>query len=312
MIDERPVIVTKLPKHLSAREVGPFFRQMAPSLEGTRPRVVFDFSQVCELDRSGVGLLLHCLETVMKENGDLKLAAIPPSPAILSQLSYTDGLFERFETPREAVESFGVFSARDLQFSLEPLSPDTVIDRVQSEIAAQTRAASNQPSRAVMGLTLRLVTMLTRLVSAFVVLAMVTFWGAGTITGQEANPAPQQVVPARDSTAQESTPPQAGSEQVPDSPGTVRAQMSDTAPAQPDPPRPTGATRSPVGTAAAELTTTSGVAASKPAGAAFAPAKQRRFRTIAISVGAVLGACVAAGSVAALSKGSPSKPPGSH
>jgi hypothetical protein len=64
----------------------------------------------------------------------------------------------------------------------------------------------------------------------------------------------------------------------------------------------------PVGTAAAPYEKTTGVAASRPAGAAIAPAKQRRARSIFIRVSLVLGAAVAVGTVAALSHGSPSRP----
>lgn len=64
----------------------------------------------------------------------------------------------------------------------------------------------------------------------------------------------------------------------------------------------------PVGTAAAPYERTMGIAASRPAGAAIAPAKQRRVRTILISLGVVAGAAIAVGSVAALSHGSPSRP----
>lgn len=66
--------------------------------------------------------------------------------------------------------------------------------------------------------------------------------------------------------------------------------------------------RKPVGTAAAPYEPTVGIAASRPAGAAIAPAKQRRVRTILISLGIIAGAGIAVGSVAALSHGSPSRP----
>src|SRR5450755_3462069 len=68
----------------------------------------------------------------------------------------------------------------------------------------------------------------------------------------------------------------------------------------------------PVGTAVAAAPYVSGVAASQPAGVAIAPAKQRRVRTIMLSLGAILGAGVALGSVAALTQATPSKPPGAH
>src|SRR5579864_291531 len=72
-------------------------------------------------------------------------------------------------------------------------------------------------------------------------------------------------------------------------------------------------TPSPVGTAAApEPPAVAGVAASKPAGAVIAPAKQRRSRMFFIKLSAIVGGAAAIGTVAALSSRSPSKPPGSH
>lgn len=67
-------------------------------------------------------------------------------------------------------------------------------------------------------------------------------------------------------------------------------------------------TPKPVGTAVAPYEETTGVAASRPAGAVIAPAKQRRARSILIRVSIVVGAAVAIGTVVALSHGSPSRP----
>lgn len=64
----------------------------------------------------------------------------------------------------------------------------------------------------------------------------------------------------------------------------------------------------PVGTAAAPLPKSGGVAASRPAGAVIAPGKQRRVRAILIRVGVIVGAAVAVGTVIALSKASPARP----
>ncbi len=64
----------------------------------------------------------------------------------------------------------------------------------------------------------------------------------------------------------------------------------------------------PVGTAAAPYEKPTGIAASRPAGAVVAPAKQNRSRSFLIRVGLVVGACVAVGTVVALSAGSPSRP----
>lgn len=67
-------------------------------------------------------------------------------------------------------------------------------------------------------------------------------------------------------------------------------------------------TAAPQGTAAAPVERTVGVAASRPAGAAIAPAKQRRARSFLISIAVVVGAAVAIGTVVALSNASPSRP----
>ena len=116
-------------------------------------------------------------------------------------------------------------------------------------------------------------------------------------------------------------------EELPDSPGALWAESQTSAQqnsgAQPSDPQsqPPAADNSrnqneklqrPVGTAAAEAPKVSGVTAAQPAGAAIAPAKQRRVRTIVLKVGAILGAGAAVGTVIALSAATPSKPPGAH
>jgi len=64
----------------------------------------------------------------------------------------------------------------------------------------------------------------------------------------------------------------------------------------------------PVGTAAAPVVTPEGAPASRPAGAAIAPIKQRRTRSFAIRMALVVGAAVAIGTVAGTTLASPSRP----
>jgi hypothetical protein len=99
---------------------------------------------------------------------------------------------------------------------------------------------------------------------------------------------------------------------LPDAPsaGQSAQPQSDSSQSRIGPPQRT--TETPSGTAAARSPNVKGGAASKPAGAAIAPAKQRRRRSLLIKLGLLAGAGVAIGSVAVLSKGSPSTPPGSH
>jgi hypothetical protein len=102
----------------------------------------------------------------------------------------------------------------------------------------------------------------------------------------------------------------------PDASGAQQQQQpSTTNPAQtnvPEGPQPKKQTTEPVGAATAESVPTAGGAAAKPAGVAIAPAKQHQTRSWLIKIGAVVAAGAAAGTVYALSRSTPSTPPGSN
>ncbi len=106
-----PVVVKRLPEHLKLKETQIFLHEVEPLFKATRPRIVFDFSQVNRLDNAGVDMLLYCLERAIKQNGDLKLAAITPMAALVLKLTLVDRLFEVFETVSAAVYSFSEFPA---------------------------------------------------------------------------------------------------------------------------------------------------------------------------------------------------------
>jgi hypothetical protein len=67
-------------------------------------------------------------------------------------------------------------------------------------------------------------------------------------------------------------------------------------------------TPTPLGTAAAPETREDGVPGSAPAGAAIAPAKQRRVWRFSVRTALVVGAVVAVGVIAGVSLASPSRP----
>jgi anti-sigma B factor antagonist len=111
MIGLRPVIVKQLPEKLSVKQSRLFLLDVEPAFATDRPRLVLDCSRVRELDSAGIRVLLQCLEEAMKRNGDVKLAAITPAAAEILELTRVDGLFETFETIRDAVNSFDQFPA---------------------------------------------------------------------------------------------------------------------------------------------------------------------------------------------------------
>lgn len=107
------------------------------------------------------------------------------------------------------------------------------------------------------------------------------------------------------------------SPQPQDSSSQAAAQMAalpeapDPAPQQPSDALQTpqqDAAQNPLGTAAGPATHPTGVAGTRPAGAAIAPAKQRRVRALFIRTSLIIAGCAAAGTVVALSKASPSHP----
>lgn len=82
-----------------------------------------------------------------------------------------------------------------------------------------------------------------------------------------------------------------------------------SATSQPVPQQPT-VRENPVGTAVAGKATARGGAASKPAGAAIAPAKQHQGRALILKIGAIAAGAAALGTVYALTRGTASAPPG--
>jgi|SRR5579863_1954885 anti-anti-sigma factor len=109
MLSERPVIVLNVPDFLVVGSAQLFFEEIKGFLRAERPRIVFDFSAVRNLDSAGVKILLECMEEVMKRNGDLKLAAISKRPATILEVTKVDSLFEIFDQTSEAVQSFHEF-----------------------------------------------------------------------------------------------------------------------------------------------------------------------------------------------------------
>ena len=90
----------------------------------------------------------------------------------------------------------------------------------------------------------------------------------------------------------------------------AEVQKLENAQKQNEPQAPVNERVNPLGTAAAEKARTAGGGASRPAGVAIAPAKQKRSRGLLIKLGALAAAGAAVGTVYALSRGTGSLPAG--
>jgi len=154
----------------------------------------------------------------------------------------------------------------------------------------------------------------TRQVSRLLIaLLAVPLTGSATGFAQQATPPPQTAAvnrqapapgPRTEVASTSLLPADVSGDATPDAPqpqNTTPQQQSNPQQQQP-------AQTQPLGTAAAPYEQPSGITASRPAGAAIAPAKQRRTRTLIIRVGVLVAAAVAVGTVVALSSASHSTP----
>jgi hypothetical protein len=103
----------------------------------------------------------------------------------------------------------------------------------------------------------------------------------------------------------------APTQELPAAPSSTNAQPQTalTAP-QDQTPQPPQKIEPPLGAAGAEAGNPAGGLASKPAGNAIAPAKQRQVRSMLIKVGAIAAGAAALGIVYGLTRATPSTPPG--
>ena len=152
---------------------------------------------------------------------------------------------------------------------------------------------------------------MARLASAVLVVVFSVAYNGPCVAqqGQSSPPLPPLEQPGTHTNDSQGSPAQTQepSNPLPDSPGAAQTNPQNSTPNQPQ-----NAPAEPTGTAAAPAGRVSGNAASRPAGAAIAPPKQRQVRSLLIKLGFIAGAGVALGTVAALSMASPARVPNSH
>jgi hypothetical protein len=134
-------------------------------------------------------------------------------------------------------------------------------------------------------------------------LALILSCASEPLLVAQQQPAPDQTQPPGQSTL----PPV----ELPENPGRSSSQKQSPPPSQQNAPSAQPTQTQPSGTAVAPQVQVSGGAASKPAGVAIAPPKQRQVRSLLIKLGLLAGAGVAIGTVVGLSAASPGRVPNS-
>ena len=123
----KPVVLKHVPEKLGTKEVRAFLQDIQPLLTTDRPQLVFDLSEVKQLNASGVEMLLECMSQVMKRDGDLKLAALSPQAEVILEVTRTDRLFEIYHTAADAVRSFTRYMPLAMRRQPFGLAPDTTV-----------------------------------------------------------------------------------------------------------------------------------------------------------------------------------------
>jgi len=111
----RPVVVKRMPERVNLAQSRKFLREVQPFIKADRPQLVFDLSNVIQLDAAGVDMLLHCMKEASKRDGDLKLASLSPQAAVVLEMTRTARLFEIYETSTDAARSFSCFLPNTLR-----------------------------------------------------------------------------------------------------------------------------------------------------------------------------------------------------
>lgn len=106
---KRPVVVKRMPERMNLKQARSFLKEVQPFLNSDRPQIVFDMSQVRQIDAAGVDVLLRCMREAMRRDGDLKLAGLSPQAAVVLELTRTGRLFEIYDNSSAAVKSFSSF-----------------------------------------------------------------------------------------------------------------------------------------------------------------------------------------------------------
>ena len=79
---------------------------IAELLKGNHKRVIFDLSQVCYLDSSGIGILMMCHAKLKKAGGRLHLVGAQGMVEEVLAITSVDKVVPLYSTAKEAAEDF--------------------------------------------------------------------------------------------------------------------------------------------------------------------------------------------------------------
>ena len=119
----KSVVVKHLPERLDTRTAKQFLREVEPFLRSDQPQLVFDLSQVHQMDAAGVDMLVLCLKRALQSDGDLKLSSLSPQSAVVLEMTRIERLFEIHANSADAVRSYSSCIASSMKPSSAHVVP---------------------------------------------------------------------------------------------------------------------------------------------------------------------------------------------
>ena len=100
------ITIVQLPEKINSTNCRAFDRDMAPLMGPSNAKLVFDLTQVKQVDSSGLGSIVACLKHQRTSGGDLKLCGMSKQIRTLFELVRMHHVFDIFNTRQEAIDSY--------------------------------------------------------------------------------------------------------------------------------------------------------------------------------------------------------------
>lgn len=101
------VTVAMVPvEELDASNAAEFKCEVAPLLEATTTKLVFDLGRLRFVDSSGLGAFISCLRRLNAKGGDLKLCGMSKQVRAVFELVRMHRIFDIYGTKEDAVHAF--------------------------------------------------------------------------------------------------------------------------------------------------------------------------------------------------------------
>ena len=99
------ITIIQLPERINSANSRAFEKDVEP-LMGASGKLVFDLSQLKQLDSMGLGAIVACLKHLRSNGGDLRLCAMTKQIRTLFELVRMHHVFDIFNTRQEALDSY--------------------------------------------------------------------------------------------------------------------------------------------------------------------------------------------------------------